>query len=278
MITDSGQVTERTGLPLAGRRIVVTRSVEQSRGLIMRLSALGATPIECPAISIAPLQDFAQLDAAISRLETYDWVIFTSVNGVAAFTSRMESLGKDRTDLCARKLAAIGPATRAALIESGCPPDFMPGSYVAESIVEQIGDVRGRRVLLPRADIAREALAEGLRQKGASVDEVDAYRTVSGQGLLALKDLLQAGAADAVTFTSSSTVRYTLRGLAEAGLDGMQALDLLNGTTIVCIGPITAQTAKECGLKVTAVADEYTTDGLIGALIRVFAAGNERNA
>jgi len=278
MITDSDQVTEKTELPLAGRRIIVTRSVEQSSSLIMRLRALGATPIQCPVISIAQLDDFAQLDAAISRLETYDWVIFTSVNGVAAFTSRMEALGKDRADLCARKLAAIGPATRAALVESGCRPDFMPDSYVAESIVEQIGDVRGCRVLLPRADIAREALAEGLHRKGASVDEVDAYRTVSGAGPLALKDLLQAGAADAITFTSSSTVRYTLRGLAEAGLDGMQALDLLNSTAIVCIGPITTQTAKECGLNVAAVADEYTTDGLIGALIRVFATGNERNA
>jgi uroporphyrinogen-III synthase len=277
MITDSEQVIEKTELPLAGRRIVVTRAVEQSSSLIIRLRALGATPIECPAISIAPLHEFTRLDAAISRLETYDWVVFTSVNGVMAFTSRMEALGKQKGDLCARKLAAIGPATRAALIEAGCQPDFMPNSYVAESIVEQIGDVTGCRVLLPRADIAREMLAGGLRQKGASVDEVDAYRTVSGEGPLALKSLLQASAVDAVTFTSSSTVRYTLRGLAEAGLDETQALELLNGATIVCIGPITAQTANECGLKIAAVADEYTTDGLIEALVRVFATGNERN-
>lgn len=278
MITDREQVTGRRELPLTGRRIVVTRAGEQSRGLTMRLHALGATPIECPAISIAPLHDFTQLDAAIARLETYDWVVFTSVNGVAAFTSRMEVLGKERAELCGRKIAAIGPATRAALVESGCQPDFMPDSYVAEAIVEQVGDVRDCRVLLPRADIARQALAVGLRQKGASVDEVDAYRTVSGEGALALKNLLQTGAVDAVTFTSSSTVRYTLRGLVESGLDGTHAIDLLNGTTIVCIGPITAQTANESGLIVAAVADEYTTHGLVDALIRVFAAGNERSA
>ncbi len=277
MVTDSARVTEKGELPLSGLRVVVTRAAEQSSGLTMRLRALGAIPIECSAISIAPLDDFAQLDAAIARLDTYDWVVFTSVNGVTAFTSRMEAFGKERADLCARRLAAIGLATRAALLEAGCQPEFMPDNYVAETIVEQIGDVRGCRMLVPKADIARKALGEGLRRKGASVDEVDAYRTVSGEGTLALKSLLQTGGVDAVTFTSSSTVRYTLRGLVKAGLEETQAVDLLNSTAIVCIGPITAQTAHGCGLGVAAVADEYTTQGLVDAVIRVFAAPKERS-
>lgn len=270
---DSGPVAVSQDFPMSGRRIVVTRASEQARDLVEQLRALGAAPIECPAISIAPLLDFRELDAVISRLETYDWVIFTSVNGVAAVASRMEAVGIDKAALCARKLGVIGPATRETLVELGCRPDFIPDSYVAEAIVEQIGDVKGCRVLLPRADIARKALAAGLRVKGAVVDEVDAYRTVTGRGIATLAELLLSGTADAVTFTSSSTVRYTLDGLVESGWEVGRAVGLLNGSAIVCIGPITAQTAREHGLKVAAVADEYTANGLVEALTRLFAAG-----
>ncbi|HEX8227843.1 MAG TPA: uroporphyrinogen-III synthase [Chloroflexia bacterium] len=272
-MVDSRQVVAATDLPLLGRRIAVTRAGEQAGDLITSLRALGATPIECPAISIAPLLDFTELDAAISRLESYDWVVFTSVNGVAAVASRMQVLGKDKSALCGRKLAVIGPATQQALVDLGCQPGLMPDSYVTESIVEQIGDVRGCRVLLPRADIARKALGEGLRGKGALVDEVDAYRTVTGSGISTLADLLREGGVDAITFTSSSTVRYTVDGLVTSGWEAGQAIELLNGTAIVCIGPITAQTAREYGLKVAAVADQYTATGLVEALVRLFGTG-----
>ncbi|MDQ5822637.1 MAG: uroporphyrinogen-III synthase [Chloroflexota bacterium] len=272
-MVDSHQVVAGPDLPLLGRRIAVTRAGEQAGELITSLRALGATPIECPAISIAPLLDFTELDTAVSQLESYDWVVFTSVNGVAAVASRMQTLGKDKSALCSRKLAVIGPATREALVELGCQPDFMPDSYVAESIVEQIGGVSGCRVLLPRADIARKALGAGLREKGALVDEVDAYRTITGSGIPTLADLLRQGGADAVTFTSSSTVRYTVEGLVASGWQAERAVELLNGTAIVCIGPITAQTAREYGLKVAAVADEYTATGLVEALVRLFGTG-----
>jgi uroporphyrinogen III methyltransferase/synthase len=238
---------------------------------VQKLLALGAEPVECPAISIAPLEDFGELDAAIARLESYDWVVFTSVNGVEVFASRMSEVGGDPTALCSRKLAAIGPATRSRLEELGCAVAFMPDSYVAEAIVEQIGDVRGCRVLLPRADIARKALAEGLRQLGARVDEVAAYRTVHGDATASLVEQLARHAVDAVTFTSSSTVRYTIEGLVQAGLDEREAVELLNGAAVVCIGPITAGTATACGLNVTSVAGTYTTDGLIEALVLLFA-------
>jgi uroporphyrinogen-III synthase len=264
-----------TDLPLIGRRIAVTRAGEQAGDLIADLRALGATPVECPAISIAPLEDFAELDAAISRFETYDWVIFTSVNGVAAVASRMQALGVGQSALCARKLAAIGPATQQALVDLGCQPDFMPDSYVAEAIVEQIGDVRGCRVLLPRADIARKALGVGLRERGAIVDEVAAYRTVTGSGISTLAGVLREGGVDAVTFTSSSTVRYTVEGLVASGWAREQAVELLNDTAIVCIGPITAQTASEYGLKVAAIGEEYTGRGLVDALVRLFGTGGK---
>jgi uroporphyrinogen-III synthase len=263
-------------LPLQGRRIVVTRAREQAAGLVEKLRALGAEPVECPAISIAPLEDFAELDAAIARLESYDWVVFTSVNGVEVFASRISGLGADLAALRSRKLAAIGPATRSRLEELGCAVAFMPESYVAEAIVEQIGDVRGCRVLLPRADIARRALAEGLRQLGAEVDEVAAYRTVHGDAASALAEQLAHASVDAVTFTSSSTVRYTIEGLVQAGLDEQRVVELLNAAAVVCIGPITAATATACGLNVTAVASTYTTDGLIETLVPLFA-GEERS-
>jgi uroporphyrinogen-III synthase len=212
-----------------------------------------------------------QLDAAIASLESYDWVIFTSANGVHAFVSRLRAVGKEVSTLCALKLGAIGPATGAELHALGCNPAFMPDTYVAEAIVEQIEDIEGCRILLPRADIARKALAIGLRERGAHVDEVAAYRTVHANDTISLAALLSTNTVDVVTFTSSSTVRYTVEGIVAAGYDKAQASEMLNQPAIVCIGPITAATARECGLRVSAVAAEYTTDGLVKALVTLFA-------
>jgi len=147
----------------------------------------------------------------------------------------------------------------------------MPSAYVAESILAEIGDLTGKRILLPRADIARATLAVGLRARGATVDEIAAYRTVPGPGARALADALRANTLDAITFTSSSTVRYLLDGLEQAGIDRAAARTLLNATAVVCIGPITAATASEQGLHVDAVAQEYTTEGVVAALIAWFA-------
>ena len=258
-------------LPLQGRRIVVTRAREQASGLVKRLRDLGAEPLECPAISIAPLHDFGQLDAAIASLESYDWVIFTSANGVRAFVSRLRAIGREVSDLCARKIGAIGPATGAEIHALGCNPAFMPDTYVAEAIVEQIEDVEGCRILLPRADIARKALAIGLRDRGAYVDEVAAYRTVHSDEAISLAGMLATSSVDAVTFTSSSTVRYMIEGIVAAGYDKAQAIEMLNQAAVVCIGPITTATATECGLRVSAEAGEYTTNGLVEALVILFA-------
>lgn len=256
-------------LPLQGRRIVVTRAREQAGDLAEQLRQLGAEPIELPAISIAPLQDFTLLDAAIARLPEYDWVIFTSVNGVQAVAARMQELGLDINSIASSKLAAIGPATRSGLEKLGCTVSFMPDTYVAEAIVEQIGDVRGRRVLLPRADIARKALADGLRHGGAHVDEVAAYRTVHNDAASELAHVITMGAVDAWTFTSSSTVRFTIDSLLRTGMDEQQATTLMNKSAIICIGPITAGTARDNGLAVAAVAWEYTIRGLVEALVQL---------
>jgi uroporphyrinogen III methyltransferase/synthase len=256
--------------PLAGRTVAVTRAREQAKGITKRLAELGAQVVECPAIAVAPVESYLELDRAIGQLPQYDWVIFTSVNGVQAFTARMADLGFSADVLHARKLGAIGPATAAALEKRDCPPAFVPDTYVAEAIVEQIGDMRGRRVLLPRADIARKALGEGLRQRGAHVDEVTAYRTVPGEGSGLLADLLREGRVDAITFTSSSTVRFTIESLAGLTVGGAGAADLLNRTQVVCIGPVTAATAAEHGLRVAKVAAEYTSDGLVDVLVELF--------
>jgi uroporphyrinogen-III synthase len=256
--------------PLQGKRIVVTRPEAQAGGLAARLRELGAEPIACPAIAIAPPADYAPLDAAIARLEAYDRLIVTSANGVRALLGRMAELGRDIAPLRRLAIGAIGPATARALEEHGLQAGFVPTAYVAEAILDEIGDVAGQRILLPRADIAREALAVGLGAKGAFVDEIAAYRTVPGAGARELVAQLQRHEIDAITFTSSSTVRYLLDGLEAAGLERATARDLLQRSAIACIGPITAATARAEGLRVDAEAREYTGDGLAAALVDWF--------
>jgi uroporphyrinogen-III synthase len=256
--------------PLHGKRIVVTRPEAQADGLATRLRELGAEPIVCPAIAIAPPADYAPLDAAIARLDTYDRLIVTSANGVRALLGRIAELGRSSAVLRRTPIGAIGPATARALEEHGLRAGFVPTAFVAEAILDEIGDVAGQRILLPRADIAREALAAGLRAKGAFVDEIAAYRTVPADGARQLVAPLKRQEIDAITFTSSSTVRYLLDGLEAAGLERAAARALLQRATIACIGPITAATAREEGLRVDVEAREYTGDGLAVALVEWF--------
>ena len=229
--------------PLRGRRIVITRPEPDAGRLAARLEALGATPIVVPAIRIA-FAEPTPLDAALANTGRNQWVIFTSRTGVEAVFCRIDRLEGPR-------VAAIGPATAAELGKHGVKPDLVPSEYVAEAILESLGEVRGQRFLLPRADIARRALADGLRERGAIVDEIDTYHTLPAGGERPPLD-----GVDAVTFTSSSTVRH----FVEAG-------PVPPGAKVVCIGPITARTARGLGLKVTEVAGEYTEDGLIAALV-----------
>lgn len=263
-----------THLPLAGKRIAITRPPEQAAPLAERLAALGATAVPLATIAIAPIEDPAPLDAAIAGLSAYDWLVFTSVNGVAAFDARLAATGRGWDTRGLARVAAIGPATARALEERGVRVDLTPDEYIAEGILDGLGNVAGQRLLLARADIARRALADGLRLRGADVDEVAAYRTVIQPA--APEDLRRAldgdGRVDAITLTSSSTARGLLDGLAALGREPGVALQ---GVALAAIGPVTAATLREAGLEPALVAGEYTIPGLVAALEAYF---SERDA
>lgn len=257
--------------PLAGRRIAITRPREQADDLAQRLEALGAHVLMLPAIRIAPIEDSAPLDAAIARLSEYDWLVFTSVNGVRAFGERLAATGHSWDQRGLAHVAAIGPATARALERVGVPVALTPDEYVAEGILEGLGMVAGQRLLLARADIARRTLADGLRLRGAEVDEVAAYRTIPQP--VAPKLIARAlgdsddQRVDAITFTSSSTALGLLQGLAAVGREPREAL---RGVALAAIGPITAATLREHGLEPAIVAEEYTIPGLTTALADYF--------
>ena len=260
--------SDTMGKPLAGKHIAITRPREQAAALAERLEALGARVSLLPAISIAPLEDYTALDAAIARLGRYDWLIFTSVNGVRAFAERLAATGHTWASRGLARVAAIGPATAQALAREGVPVDLTPDEYVAEGILEGLGLVAGQRMLLARADIARRSLAEGLALRGAEVDEIAAYRTVTQPVAPELiQRVLVSDHVDALTFTSSSTVRGLLQGLASAGLEPHETL---RGVALAAIGPITAATLRENGLEPALVAEEYTVPGLTTALVAYF--------
>ena len=250
------------GGALAGKRVLVTRTRAQASSLSEMLAAEGAEPVELPTIEVLPLEDYSRVDLAVASLQTYSWVIFTSANGVDAFYNRMEALALDSRAFGGVRVGAIGPATGAALAQRGIRADFVPPRYVSEAMVEAMGDLEmeGRRVLLPRADIGRDELAEGLARLGAEVEPLPVYRTVVPQDSRdRAQVLLKDGNIDLVTFTSSSTV-LNLLGL----LDGNGSIP--QGALVACIGPITASTAREMGLRVDIVAQEYTIAGLVRAV------------
>jgi uroporphyrinogen III methyltransferase/synthase len=252
--------------PLFGQRVLVTRTRQQASALSARLQVLGAEALELPTIRIAPPDDWAPLDGAIADLAAYDWIVFTSVHGVAYFWERLGQADLDARALHRLRLAAIGPATAAELQARGLRADYVPGEYVAEAVAAGLGDVGGQRVLLPRADIARPALADLLRQGGAGVVEVSAYRTLRPEADPGeLRDLL--ARVTAATFTSSSTVRNLAALARDAGLDLPAALAQ---ATIACIGPITAATARARGVRTDVQPARYTIPDLVVALAEHF--------
>ena len=253
--------------PLAGRRIVVTRAREQAGELVQALAALGAEVVTAPTIRIEPLADLGALRAALADLARYQWIVFTSQNTVRVVCDRLPDWGLEPRALSRVPVAAIGPATADALVRRGITPALVPERFVAEAVVEEIlrrGDVRGKRILLPRALEARDTLPEGLRARGAVVDVIPVYRAVreSGDGGALAADIA-AGRIDAITFTSSSTVRnfVDLVG-AEAAASGRFAAAV--------IGPVTAGTARSLGIAVAVEAEQYTVPGLMDALTRHF--------
>lgn len=262
--------------PLAGRHIAITRPPSQAGPLAEQLEALGARVTSLPAIRIEPSEDTSVLDEAIRELETYDWLIFTSVNGVAAFTERLTAGGRAWDARGLARIAAIGPATAEALAEQGVQADLIPQEFVAEALADALGNVAGQRILLPRADIARETLARELLVRGAEVTEVAAYRTVVEPiAPELLRAVLEDDRVDAITFTSSSTVRGLAQSLtamlAEGDPEGNADLaGALAGIALAAIGPVTAATLQDYELEASVVAEEYTVPGLVHALVTYF--------
>ena len=254
--------------PLAGRRIVVTRARAQADELAGALTALGAEVIAAPVIRIEPLPDLTPLRTALADLSRYSWIVFTSRNTVDVVCDHLAGWGVATAALAARPVAAIGPATAAALAERGIAPALVPPKFVAESVLVALaerGSLQGARILLPRAEQARDALPDGLRALGAVVDVIPVYRTVAeatdGRDLATQ---LAAGRVDVVTFTSSSTVQHFVELVGRDAAVGSRY-------AAAVIGPVTAATARELGLPVAIEATEYTAPGLVQAMIRHFA-------
>jgi uroporphyrinogen III methyltransferase/synthase len=251
----------------------VTRAREQASALADRLQAEGAEVLEFPAIEIVAPESWDPLDAAVRRIGEYQWIIFTSANGVRFFWERLRAAGRDARSLARCRVAAIGPATADALRAHGIESDVVPAEFKAEGLLAALGaePMGAMQVLIPRAAAARDVLPAALEQRGATVHVVPAYRTLrSGREAKALRDALAARRVDAVTFTSSSTVTNFCQALGEADLPAMLA-----GTTIACIGPITADTARAQGLTPHLVCADYTVPALVAALAAHFAARRE---
>ncbi|CAN2044835.1 uroporphyrinogen III methyltransferase / synthase [Candidatus Magnetomoraceae bacterium gMMP-1] len=254
--------------PLWGHSIVVTRARKQASNLINKLSELGADCIECPTIEVVPPKNQEPVNEAVNKLNEYDWLIFTSVNGVSFFFNSLFALGKDVRALKDIQTASIGPATAKRLMDFGLKSDIIPKTYRAESIIEAFEnkDVKDKKVLLPRAEEARPILPAELRKMGAVVDEITAYRTKpDDKNANILLDRLKEKSIDLVSFTSSSTVKNF-----KALLPLENFSSLMENVTVAAIGPITANTAKELGFEVHIVAEEYTIPGLIAAILKHF--------
>jgi len=260
--------TETQREPLAGRRIAVTRPPGQAEALIAELRHLGADAVSTPTIRIADPPDISPLRGAIGRLEAYDWLVFTSANGVERFWREFEAEGRESLPE-GLLVAAIGPATAEALEARGSQPQVVPEEYVAEAVADALvafGDLAGRRVLLPRAGGARQVLPERLRAAGAEVDEVMAYESQpDAEGILRLREALERDEVDMITFTAASTVRHWVEASGSE----------LGRARVAVIGPITARAARAAGLRVDVEAREYTVAGLVEAIREFYLAMEE---
>ncbi|MDB4991267.1 MAG: Uroporphyrinogen-III methyltransferase [Myxococcaceae bacterium] len=253
--------------PLFGKRVLITRPEGQSNEMARALREMGAEALELPTVQIVPPSDPAHFAAHVLAVGGYDWAIFTSVNGVEAFFDVLDREQRDARILGGVQVAAIGPATSGALAKRGVRADVVPSEYRGEAVAAAIcarqPDLRGKRVLIARAEVAREVMPELLRAKGAVVDVIPAYRTLpaSDERFADIRARLEAGSIDIVAFTSSSTVQRLVEGL------GAGASALLRRTVVAAIGPVTADTAARLGLPAAVVAREYTAPGLIAALV-----------
>jgi uroporphyrinogen-III synthase len=258
--------------PLTGLRVLVGRAPHQASALSSGLRALGAEVFEIPFIEIRKPRSYKALDSALNHIRDYDWLILTSVNGADAVWQRLKTLRIDKKALQHLKVAAIGPATRTAIEKQEIKVAIMPRHYVAESVIESLRDrVKGNRVLLARARVARDVIPRELRKLGAEVDVVEAYETViPHSSRVSIRELLkdQGQRPNLITFTSSSTVRnfVELLGDEPCGRGRPHHTGPFSGIQFASIGPVTSATLREFGLPVDIEAKEYTIPGLVKAI------------
>ncbi|HZS08070.1 MAG TPA: uroporphyrinogen-III synthase [Blastocatellia bacterium] len=254
---------------LAGRRIIITRAARQAGELMRQLSSHGGEIIPCPTIEIRDPSDWRSLDRALGRLAEYHWLAFTSTNGVEYFLRRMDELERDRAELSALRICAVGKKTAEKLIDEGLRIDLMPTRFTADSLVEAFikrygvdHDLKGSRMLLPASRTTRDVIRPALTDLGVSVDVVEAYQTVLPEKSGEIIAMLTSRPADYIIFTSPSTV---------ANLATLLETDNLSKwfpqTRVACIGPVTAESAQVHGLQVHVQPEEHTSKGLVKALI-----------
>jgi uroporphyrinogen III methyltransferase/synthase len=245
-------------MSLQGKTILTTRAASQSGELRAKLEALGAHVIECPTIEIVPVEDWTPVDESIRRLDSYDWLIFTSANAVQHFMERVRLAGI----AVSIPIAVVGTATARRLKEFGLEPEIVPKEFRAEGLLRSMPSSLFRtRVLMPRAETARDILPKELRRRGAHVDVVTVYRTIRpASGSRSVAEILSTETIDCIVFTSPSTIRY----LAESG--GEAVLKLLSKVAIAVIGPVTRDAATEFGLTSRIVPTQSTIDALVAAI------------
>jgi len=253
--------------PLAGRKVVVTRTAEQAGSFVSMLRAEGAEVIEFPTIETVPPEDYSSLDQAVARLPRFDYTIFTSANALKYFLARLEELGRPSSLLRESRLIAVGPKTAQEMKTCGLEPDIIPAEYKAEGVLSALEgiDIAGKSFLYPRALEARELLPEKLRERGAEVCVAVAYRTVAPRVERGYLKGLFSGGVSAITFTSSSTVKNFML------MAGDDAAELLKGVCVACIGPVTARTCEEMGVGVDVMPGDYTVEALLLSLTGYFA-------
>ena len=255
--------------PLFGKRVLVTRARDQAGDFVAAIESAGAEAIEAPMIRIVPPSDYGPIDEACARAGTFDWIIFASSNAVDAFLELLLGGPQDLRALSGVKLCAVGAATAARLADRGLKVELTPAEFRAEAVVHALGDVQGLNILLPRADIGRELLAEDLKKRGANVTEVVAYQTVVAEpereGEPDIYQMLLNGRIDVVTFTSPSAVRNFVRVVGAE-----PAADLLRTTVVAAIGPVTAEAAASFNIKATVMPAQHTIPALVNAIVEHF--------
>jgi uroporphyrinogen III methyltransferase / synthase len=262
-------VAETTSSALAGKRIVITRAAAQSEAMARELSARGAIPVVLPLVSFADPEDFAPLDAAITRIEQFDWMILTSAQAVRALVKRSEELKQSLASAESKlRIAAVGPVTAEAARRAGVPAEYVAETHTGVALAEELGSrLRGAKVFLPRSDRANPDLPSALRRYGAQVTEVMAYRTLrpTGEDQEKLREIAE-GAADAVLFFSPSAVQYFAELFGSGQLRALQ-----DKLAITAVGPVTAHALREAGVQRTVLAGDTTGAAVVEALEEHFA-------